>query len=329
MRYLVLIFSLLLPSPVLAYCQGTNLFENLPPQVIADLNAVRDATPYGTGLFWRAERGDTTLYIMGTMHLFDPRHEANMAQLTPYIDGADIVLIEATAEDQNVMERRIASDPDIAFITSGPTLIDRLTPEEWAEITAALQTRGIPAFFAAKFQPWYLSLTLGIPPCAMEDVIAKKKGLDAMVEARAAALDLPVAGLDDINKLIETLASGTLEEQIEQLKFALASGSLNADYTAELFDLYFAGETSLQWELLRHLALQYDGLDPETYDHFIADFETKLLADRNADWIPIILDRASDKSAFIAIGALHLPGETGVLTLLSHEGFAISPIALE
>ena len=47
---------------------------------------------------------------------------------------------------------------------TGPTLTDQLPPEVWTDLSTALANRGIPAFMAAKFRPWYISVMLGMPP---------------------------------------------------------------------------------------------------------------------------------------------------------------------
>jgi uncharacterized protein YbaP (TraB family) len=50
------------------------------------------------------------------------------------------------------------------------------------------------------------------------------------------------------------------------------------------------------------------------------------LDDRNVKWIPQLLPLLNEGNAFIAVGALHLPGEKGLLELLKAEGYTLSPV---
>lgn len=57
-----------------------------------------------------------------------------------------------------------------------------------------------------------------------------------------------------------------------------------------------------------------------------SQFLEELLLKRNLDWgkkIPALIDR---QPTFIAVGALHLPGDTGMLKILEDAGYEISPV---
>ncbi len=58
--------------------------------------------------------------------------------------------------------------------------------------------------------------------------------------------------------------------------------------------------------------------DDEFYENF--------LVNRNVDWIAKIKAITSKKTAFIAVGAAHLPGKTGVISLLREAGFTLKPV---
>lgn len=58
-----------------------------------------------------------------------------------------------------------------------------------------------------------------------------------------------------------------------------------------------------------------------------ADYEEELLDIRNEAWIPRIGDLAKDKSTFIAVGAMHLAGDHGVIKLLKEAGYTVKPLA--
>ena len=50
-----------------------------------------------------------------------------------------------------------------------------------------------------------------------------------------------------------------------------------------------------------------------------------LLTDRNRKWIPRLKKMFGEKPTFVAVGAAHLGGDTGILKLLQKEGYVVSP----
>lgn len=57
-----------------------------------------------------------------------------------------------------------------------------------------------------------------------------------------------------------------------------------------------------------------------------AEFSDLLLDNRNKNWIPEITRLAKEKPSFFGVGALHLPGENGVIKLLRKAGFSVTPV---
>ena len=55
---------------------------------------------------------------------------------------------------------------------------------------------------------------------------------------------------------------------------------------------------------------------------FLEDF----LFARNRDWIPKIEEIIRQQPSFIAVGALHLAGDEGLITMLRKQGYTIEPV---
>jgi uncharacterized protein YbaP (TraB family) len=56
------------------------------------------------------------------------------------------------------------------------------------------------------------------------------------------------------------------------------------------------------------------------------NFESAFLIKRNKNWIPKMKLIMNEHPVFFAVGAGHLGGKTGVLSLLRKEGFHLEPI---
>ncbi|MDZ7899709.1 MAG: TraB/GumN family protein [Arcicella sp.] len=56
------------------------------------------------------------------------------------------------------------------------------------------------------------------------------------------------------------------------------------------------------------------------------DFQKDLLDTRNNNWIPVITKVVAEKPTFFAVGAGHLGGEKGVISLLKKQGFTVKAV---
>jgi uncharacterized protein YbaP (TraB family) len=264
------------------------------------------------------------IHLVGTYHFDDPRHDAMMARIEPLLEGAQTLLVEAGAAEEAALTRALAEDPDVLFITDGPTLIDLLPPADWAALAAEMRARGVPPMIAARFRPWYVSTVLGLPPCAMDALRGGARGLDHRIQTAAAARGVPVRPLEPFDTLITLFDGVAPDEEVALIRTALLTAGHAEDMVATLANAYFAGDPWLIWEYTRLLALTVAGLDPATVEAQMALTEATLMTARNERWIPVILEAAQQGPVLAAFGALHLPGDSGVLALLEAEGFALT-----
>jgi uncharacterized protein len=322
-----LALAFLVSTPLAAKCAGKNILGELPPDRLNEIQTATDAVPFPRGNFWRATRGDEVITIAGTYHFDDPRHEPNLAALSPHIVTAQTVLVEAGPEEQKALMGLIASDPSKMMITEGPTLLEQLPPDLWNALSEALSERGIPGFMAAKFRPWYVIALLAIPPCAMAEM-TEPKGLDGMVIDTATAAGVPVRGLEPFDTIFKIFGSMSEADMIKMIESTLLFEDRSEDYSATLADSYFAGDSRMIWEFMRVESYAAPGYTREQVDAEFAKMEETLMNARNRAWIPVLTKAAADGPVFTAFGALHLSGEEGVLNLLKAEGFTLEELPL-
>ncbi|NUB44410.1 TraB/GumN family protein [Fertoebacter nigrum] len=322
---------LFLALPAHAECKGANLIAALPPAERAELDAAVAAQPHASGNFWQATRrtaaGEERIWLIGTYHMDDPRHAATMAAVGPMLARARTLLVEAGPEEQAALKAALAKDPALMFVYDGPTLPERMAAAEWQAVTDAMRTRGVPPFLAAKFQPWYLSMLLGMPACAMDKMKAAN-GLDAQLIAQAAVQGLPVRALEPYDTVFSLFGSLTADQQLGMIRSALAMESQGADYAVTLADAYFAGESRQIWEFLRLASHKLPGATPAKAEAEFAMMEEAMMMARNRAWIPVIEAAAKDGPVLAAFGALHLPGKEGVLALLERQGYVVEALPL-
>lgn len=319
---------LLAGAPVQAVCVGANLFDALAPETRAELRQRAGGVPHSEGILWQAERGAERVTLVGTFHFDDPRHAATLAALQPTLADARTLLVEAGPQEEAALQAAMSQRLDLFFVPTGPTLPERMAEPDWLRLSAAMRARGVPAFLAAKFKPWYAAMTLSLSPCALGEVAAGHEGLDGQLIAEAEARGLPVVAMEPYDAaltLFDLIPDG---DQIDLIRAALLTAEAADDYTATLADAYFAEETQLIWEFTRHDALANSGMDAAAVEAQIALSEALLIERRNRAWIAPILAAAARGPVLVAAGALHLPGRIGLLALLEAEGFSVARLPI-
>jgi uncharacterized protein YbaP (TraB family) len=314
--------------PARAACEGRNQIDALPPETRAALRAAADAAPFARGNLWRATRGDQVLHVFGTYHLDDPRHDALMARLGPLIDAASTVLVEAGPAEEAALKAALATDPSLMFVTDGPTLPETLAPATWDRLKDALRARSIPPFLGAKMRPAYLSMLLGIPPCALESVAEPQNGLDRRIITRALDGKVALRALEPYSVVFDIFADMSAADQLNMLEMTLALDDQSEDVFATLTDAYFAEDSRMIWEFSYWQALHLPGFDAAQAADDFALMEDRMMTARNRAWIPVIEAALADGPVVAAFGALHLSGEDGVLALLQGAGFSLERLEL-
>ena len=314
-------------APAVALCGGESYFDRLTAPERAQIDSAVAATPYAEGLTWTLTRGSDTLTLVGTMHIYDARLAPLHDAIAPTLAEADLLLVETTPAEEAEMQEAFLADPGLYLIQDGPTLPDLLPADVWEDVQAAAAERGMPAFVISQFQPWYLSLTLGIPSCAMSELAQGQRGLDHMLMTTADQGGVPVQALEGWETLISVLASDPLEEQLDVLKMGLLPAEDQSAMFVAMLDSYFSEQIAAVWEVSQVAAAALSDMSEAETAALMEDTKTVLLTDRNQKWMPVIAEAvAAHDNIVVAVGAAHLPGKDGMLDLLEADGWAITRI---
>lgn len=329
----ILGLSLLVASPAMAagMCEGRNLLETLTDVQKAQLRDAVADVPFAHGLLWRAQKGDAAATIVGTYHFGDPRHRPMIDRLGPVIGGAALLMVEAGPGEEARLTEALSKDPLLTVEPEGPTLPERLTETEWRLLSTALADRGVPAMIASRLRPWYVTMLLGVAPCMIEQIAqtGDTGGLDHMLVDEAEVRGTPVRALEPWDTVFGIFADIPAEQQIDLLRASLPAAEYADDYAVTLTAAYFAGDVWTLWEFWRLDAYEKSGMTPEKIDADMDQAQHALIDRRNAAWTGPLIEAATaaardDKEIVVAVGALHLPGEKGLLRLLQDAGWTIT-----
>ncbi len=319
----LLSLALLAATPLRADCVGQNLIAALPADQRAVIEAAAAAVPYPAGNLWQATRDGQQITLVGTFHLDDPRHAATLNALTPTLLAAKTLLVEAGPQEEAALKSYVADHPERLINTTGPTLPEALPEADWLRLSQALRDRGIPPFFAAKMQPWYVSTLLAIPACQFAEAAAMN-GLDRRLIALAQSQGMTVAALEPFDTIFAVFDGFAQVDQLAILMQTLDASAADDDMAVTLADSYFAGESRLFWEFSKLQLKTVSGLTEAEVDREFALVEEALINRRNRAWIDRITAEAAQRPVLVAFGALHLSGANGVLNLLARDGWTIT-----
>lgn len=307
-------------------CTGKDMLsalEQSDPTLYRKIEGQAEATLNGSGLLWKIERqGETPSFLFGTMHMTDPRVTSLPADARKAFDSAGIVVIETTdVLDEGRMMAAIMQKPELMMFTDQTTLTSLLSPEDAATVNAALSARGIPPGSVAKMKPWMLSAMLSLPACEMARKAAGAPVLDVKLAGDAKAAGKEIEGLESVTDQLEAMASLPMDFHMRGLVDTLKLGDRMDDVIETMIVLYEREDTGMFWPLFRAVLPNSAG-DDSGY----AAFEEAMITARNrtmAEHAAPILARGN---AFIAVGALHLPGPEGLIELLRASGYTVSPL---
>lgn len=305
-------------------CDGRNVFVTYPQATQDRIRARADAVPFSHGLVWRADRGDEVVTLVGTMHVPDSRYDGLLDQLDPMLNDATQLLVEAGPKEEAQLLKAMRTDQDLMFL-SDTTLPEMLPEDLWQSLRQAAQARGIPSVLLAKMRPGYAMIALSIPPCMVVAMQSGGVGVDKALMARAAQRQVPVHALEAYDTLFTLLDQVSDAEAVEMLRYTAQSMAGAEDDMATMADLYATGDIQMIWEFSRTRALQA-GATPAEVERQMQLSEDVMLDARNAAWIDVIEGAAERGPVMVAAGALHMPGEGGVLSRLKARGWQITPL---
>lgn len=327
MRRTLALLLLLMASPGhAATCHGQDLIAALPADQRAALQARADAQPFTHGNLWTATKDGQQITLAGTYHLADPRFGPMLDALAPALAQATVLLVEAGPEEEAALKAKIAADPSVMFLPKGPGLAEQLGPEDWALLSKALKARGMFPFMAAKMQPWLVASMLEMPACLFPLDATADLGLDKQLMAKATARHLPIKALEPYDTVLAIFAKFTPADQIAMLTHSVAADAQSEDLSATLATAYFAGDSRLYYEYAVQAMQTLPGMTKDKATRELALVDRTLIFSRNASWVPVLELAAQTGPVLAAFGALHLPGEDGVLNLLAQRGWTVIPL---
>lgn len=332
MRRLIWIVLSLLLWPQLAAaqsaagCAGTDLVAQLKtadPAAHAGLFRRAHAVANGRGKFWRISRGGAPpSYLFGTFHDTGIARRPLDPTVARALAAARLMLVELTEEEQARLQARVAGDRDFIIDIEQTGLTGRLTAAERAVVERKLAANGLTLAIADKLRPWMLFSLLAVPQCMLREMQQGQPLLDSLLMSKAAEAGIPVAGLETYQQALGGFAAIPTDTMNEILLEGLRGLSDEEDFRRTSVGLYLSGEIAALWEFSVQNTAKTTGMARSRAIY--AQFAAALLDARNRAWMDVLVPQLEMGGVFAAFGALHLPGEAGVIELLRARGFEVT-----
>jgi uncharacterized protein YbaP (TraB family) len=261
------------------------------------------------GLLWQIKKpGSPPSYLFGTMHIEDPEVVTLAAPVREAFDKADSLTLEVVLDPQSLLAMATAF-----MLTDGSTLESHIGSQLYQRSVKAMAAHGMPEMMVARMKPWAVAVTLMTPPPETGVV------LDLMLYQEATAQGKPVTGLETPMEQMSLFDSFSGRDQIALLKDTLD----NMDEIPRMFaDLKAA---YLDRDLARLVKVSDDSMR-DNNQRLVEDFNRKLITERNHRMVQRMQPLLKEGQQFIAVGALHLPGEEGLLQLLNDQGYSVTAV---
>jgi len=262
---------------------------------------------YADALLWKISKGEQSpSYIFGTIHVSDPRIAALPAQVHAALNSAHVFVMEALPDLQESMKLS-----EMMYFNDGKKLRDYLDDDLFKRTTNILDDYQIASESVTFMKPWAAFIIMSYPR-------GEGMPLDLQLLDIARRNGAETRGLETLSEQGRVFSSMDLESQVRLLLDTLCNyDAVNSEF-----------ETMKLLYLQRDLRALYDYSQKYSFpgDRLYDDLFRRLLSDRNRVMVERMQQALTGGNVFIAIGAMHLPGADGVLSLLAQQGYTITAV---
>ena len=252
-------------------------------------------------------------YLFGTFHLMKSGYfQNNYSAVQEAFEKAEMVVVETVIDSSKLME--LAS---LVMMKSG-AITDYLSDAQWDTLKQRLSSYPYPEAALRKLKPMQHLLMLTMKEYqSLETAFQKGEGqpvdLYFAQQAKVESRNLrPLETMMDQMRMLYQRLPDSLQAQM--LREALEDPESMAPLTRKMADYYQQGK-------LRELGRLYQE-NQESFQEM-----SFLVKPRNKRWMPELEEILQSGNAFIAVGALHLPLEGGLLELLKAKGYKLEPLS--
>ena len=246
-------------------------------------------------------------YLFGTFHLMCKDDVQFSEQLKTAVGNSATVYMELDMDDPALM----LSGMTMMTMKGGKKLTDFYSKEEYKKIELFFKdSLGAPLSFLQTMKPFMLVALLypKMMPCK------SVSGVEEELMKLAKTQKKEIKGLETMELQAAVFDSIPYEEQAKELLKSIDSMDLNKKNFDTMIRVYKSQRLSAIEALFNKSELG------------MQNHEDILLDRRNINWVEQLGAILKTENVFIAVGAGHLVGKNGLITLLRKKGYKVLPL---
>lgn len=262
-------------------------------------------------LLWKIEgKGiKEASFLFGTMHMIQKDFFYFPSDIEKLIKKSDVVVTEIPldkiGDQQELLKHLILKDKGLMDFFN-PAQQDSLA--NWAKSRLALEKEAFVGAFG-KFKPMVIVQTV-----LQLSFMGKTESYEMSIKTIADKNKIALLGFESLAEQVAFFDNLPTEKQAEMVMESVRDEKKSVALLTKMQGIY----KRQQIDSLYHLMQEEGGV--------LAAEQATFIDKRNQRWIPQINEILKTKKAFIAVGAGHLAGENGVISLLRKEGYILTPI---
>lgn len=268
---------------------------------------------------WRVASQGGDVYLFGTVHILPPQLDWRTDVIETALAGSDRLYFEADVLSPESQAEMTALIPQLGMNAPGVTLSALVSEEARANLALMAERLGAPpgALEASvdPLQPWLAGLTVAILQIQAAGY-EPTSGVEYRLKASAEEAGIGFGYFESVEQQLRFFADMPIETQIADFEIGLAQALEDPGLLDRMVDAWAVGDTDVLDTIMNESMRAGSG---ELYE--------VLIVQRNQNWIPLIEDiLESGESAFIAVGAGHVTGPQGIVSLLQARGHTVERI---
>lgn len=266
-------------------------------------------------LLWKVSGNGLTKssYLFGTHHLIEKNQIKDFNKILILSGQADAVVGEMDMTDMASMQAKIMQ----VAVMPGKNIKDMISTADYTLVDTELkQILGAGLDQLGAFKPIMLETMFSeLVYLRSQNLTKQPEAIDVLFQMNAKENHKKVVGLETIEQQAAIMFDSlSLNRQAEILVKSVKEKQKEIDLIKKLNEYYLAGD-------LKKLS----ALDNEDDDMSPAE-KKPMYENRNADWMKQIPALLTKQSCFIAVGCMHLVGETGLIEQLKKSGYTVEGI---
>lgn len=282
---------------------------------------LKESGRFTEGVLWKIEKDDELIgYIFGTIHMNHKRINEVRQDVISIFDKMNSFAMESFPSDHywNPYHggRMIKKD---MTLPKGETLEGLIGKELYTKVEEALLQLGLDKETIMHLKPWAAMRSFAVKAENTGDLILDYELLD-----RAAAQKKELYQVESIEEFLVTFYAMPQDVQIKLLEFTVNSYDDMRETINKMLEAYLEEDLTKMYEI----STSFIPNKPEN-ERYRETYLKHVVKDRNIVMEHYMRKPMREKKTFIAVGALHLYGDEGVLSLMEKDGYEVTRIPLE